>query len=97
MSSAFTHKTRPINVRVELLPDPHNASCNDLFLSSPNYSRLFFLGVADGVVAPPERMSPCLDLESPLSVINQLYCAVAVLQSSPCNEGAQVPVKVRFA
>lgn len=70
MSSAFTHKTRPINLCVKLLPDPCIVSCNGLFLSSPNDCRLFFPGVADGVVAPPERVSPCTDPESPLSFIN---------------------------
>lgn len=70
MSSAFTHKTRPINLSTELLPDPCSVSCSDFFLSSPNDGRPFFPGVADGVVAPPERVSPCRDPGSPLSFIN---------------------------
>lgn len=68
--SAFTHKTRPINLCVELLPDPCIVSCNNLFLSSPNDFRLFFPRVADGVVAPAERVSPCADPVCPLSFIN---------------------------
>lgn len=91
MSSAFTHRTGPINPCVELLPDPHIVSCSDLFLSSPNDSRLFFLGVADGVVAPPEMVSPCMDPESPLSfnlsfIVLLLFLRVAhVIKKHKCH------------
>lgn len=91
-SSAFIHKTRPINLYVELLPDPWIGSWSDLFLASPNDCWLFFAGVADGMVTPHEKVSPCIYPEYYLPFIT---ISLIVLLFS-MQQSMHMSLKVRF-
>lgn len=99
MSSAITHKTKAINLCIELLPDPCIVSSNDLFLSSPKDCGLFFWGVADGGVGPPERVLPCTDPESPLSFINLSFIVPLLLfrVGHVMKDRSLVPLNVQFS
>lgn len=92
-SSASIHETRPINLHVELLPDPWIGSCSDLFLASPNDCWLFFAGVADGVVASHEKISPCIYPEYclPFITISRIVLLFSMQQSSTNVTESQIP------